>query len=386
MKRMTGMLLSLLLILSGCGGPRQQNETAPPQDENDPSQAKIEPIGLADNLALGASQEVELYDYDENLLVIGVFDKAKVDPTGNAINDARYPYLEKFILFDVDSQTVKDEFMVNKFAFCLSAVYAFDGVFSALAVSSGPNEGGCNFYHADAQGTRQVLAGGFTPFDDHLQLIRTEGGVVYHYDSPYTSREDHVFGVKKITADWQEETLLTFAETEYECLWTDLQACPEQYAFMVKQNQQISCYLGSATQEPIPILTLPQGVELLDFAITADMLLILQNTEADGGYYLEMYDHQGNAIDRYQIEEPCWSLTANANGQFCGVPEQVILTNTPVMLFEMSGEIRPVSVDAARIDSNWNAIFSNGKDFLIYSLYEPHQVWRLSLPAESAVG
>ena len=274
---------------------------------------------------------------------------------------------------------------MNEFAFCMSAVLAFDGVLSALAVSTGPEENGCNFYHSDSQGTTAVLTGGFTAFDNHLRLFRTGGGVVYHYDNPYESPENPIFGVKKITADWKEETLITFSAPDAECLWTDLQACPEQYAFMVQQNQQISFLLGSATQEPTPILTLPQGVEVLGFAITADSLLILQNTEADGGYYLEIYDSQGEAIDRYQVEEPCWSLTANANHQFCGIPEQVILANTPVMAFDWSHGIQPVQVDAASIPSNWNSILSNGEEFLIYSLYAPQtQVWRLSLPGENS--
>ena len=384
MKRMTGILLSLLLILSGCGGPAQPGETAQPQMESDPSQVKVEPLALADKLSLRPSQEVELYDYEETLLLLGIYDKEKVDPSGNAINDAGYPYLEKFLLFDVEKQTIHKEFPVEQFTFCLSAVIAFDGVLSALAISSGPDVNGCAFYHSDAQGTKKVIEGGFTPFDNHLQLFPMEGGVVYHFDNPYETKENHIFGVKRITPDWQEETLLTFEETEAECLWVDVKACQEQYAFMVKQDGRTSFYRGSATEEPVRFLTLPTEVEVLSFDVMPDALLILQRTESgESGYYLELFDWEGNGLDRYRVEEPCWSLTANANHQFCGVPEQVILKNTPVLLFEATDQIRPVPVGASSIDSNWNSLVSNGKDFLIYSLNVGHpQVWRLTFPEQ----
>ncbi len=358
MKRVLCILLFVTLILAGCNQPGDSKEN-------------IQAFELS-NLALEENQSFGVYDYFENQLLLLVYDTQKRNPAEEESIQAPSKYCYKFVLYDLSRKKITEEFSVEQFGHCLSAVYAYDGVLLTWVSQSDKMQPISSISYINQRGMEKVCDLSITKFSLGPLLCRNAGEVIFSYMNELTDGE---FGVKKITSNLNVEPLLTFTPDQADYMSDDIVASKDHYIYSVGEKGQVSIYIGSTNGERKKI-NLQKGEKICSVGITSDWILVSKNkppTEG-GGYCLERFDLQGNSAELYTMKEPLYFITGTDTNRFCG-----FTPSTPIKLFTITNTIEPIEVDSTKINGAYQSALSNGTNFVVTS-YDQNipRIWLIS--------
>lgn len=353
MKRISCILIIVLLAFGGCA--RSEKETPSGVQPIDIQKVELSNLRLSENQAFGVS------DYYNNQLLLLVYDTKKRDPREEESMQAPEVYCVKFVLYDMFTQEIVEEFPIEQFGSCLSATYAYDGVLLTwVTYQNQDRKPDSSIHYINKQGTKRVYDLSITKFALGPLLYRCNGEVVFSYTNELTDGE---YGVKKITSNLSVEPLLTFSPSQSDNMSDEIVVSKDRYVYAVGEEGQVTFYVGGTTQSPIKF-SLPKGEKIYSFGLTEDWLIVSRHkTDSEGGgNCLERFDLKGNSVELYDVVQPVYFLTGASGNRFCGFNSY-----TPVELFEITDTIERVEYDTNAIDSTYTSGLTNGENFMITS-------------------
>lgn len=358
MKQILCMLMFVAFLLAGCNQPVDSVETIQARELS--------------NLVLKENQSYFVYDYVEDQLLLLVYDTKKRDLAEEESLQAPAKYCYKFVLYDISKQKIIEEFSIEQFGHCLSAIYAYDGVLLTWVSNDGEMEPASSISFINQQGIKKVCDLAITKFSLGPLLRRSGGEVIFSYANELTDGE---FGVKKMTRSLNVEPLLTFTPDQADYMSDDIVASNDHYTYAVGEQGQVSIYIGSAKGEHVKI-RLQEGENLCSLGITSDWIVISKNKAPTdgGGYCLERFDLQENSVELYTMNEPLYFITGTDSNRFCG-----FTPSTPIKLFAITDAIEAIEVDRTNMDGAYQSALSNGDSFVLtgYDQNNP-RIWLIS--------
>ncbi len=358
MKRVVCLALGLLLVVAGCAQPAAKN--------GDPA---LQEMKLS-QLHLAANESFVVADYVQDTLLLLVYDTEKRDPREEESLQAPARFYVKYVLYDLEKQSVTKEFPLGAFGHILSSIGSYGGVLFTWVTDNDSKEAASSLSFVDENGRRKIDDLAITKFASDVSFCRSQDGVLFSYRNELT---DGAYGVKRINSDLMVEPLLTFEADTADHRGGEIAAAQDRYLYAMGEQDPVTLYFGGADKKATPF-RLPPGEQLYSFAVTQDWIFLCKRLPIPKGgtYYLERYDWQGNAIERLELTMPLHGLKATMDNQVCGISLQ-----TPLSLFSLSDRLQAEPLDTGMIASGFNSIFTNGKQFIVVNDGEQGpQLWQ----------
>lgn len=367
MKWKLGFCLFVLMVLPGCisSGTPELDESA--------WQPEIERFDVKQVLQLQENQEYDIFDYREDTVLILVSDRSKRNPLD--INDqVNTTFYEKFVLFDFSLKEVTEEYPVQRFGICPSALLAFQGtVFSFFEVTS--DKILCSsIYFIDNFGIQRICEGNFSPFG--------MGPVLQHYDNAvlfsFIDRENKTFGLTKISGSFDLEPILLFDSENVDYITDDFRASEGSYGYAVGEAGKITFYVGMSDGTETQI-SLPTGRKIHGFDLTKNELFVSlagDGASSDSGTGIQIFDLRTGELLSEQMRKamPIYSISANEYNQICGVRDFVL------QYYTWGDRIEEITVNTSDISGGFFKILSYDKKFLVatYGYDKNPEFWIIS--------
>lgn len=353
----------LISILNGC---TSTNIQVPQLTQSKNSYvAEIKQTDIIRELKLNDNQSYDIYDYYNDSILILIYNLDKINPSEPLGAQSNTQYIEKFILFNLSTNKIVNEFELGIFGFCHSAVYAFEGVFFSLVTLNS-----ASIIYLNSMGNQKICDVEATPYDLGPILHRSKDAVIFSF----LNSSDNIFGLKKISSDMAVEPLLTFDATKVDFITEEFKVWENHFVCVVGVDNKVTFYLGSFDEGPVEI-SLAEGEKIHSFDIANDYLILSKEygTLEEGYFFLEKFDFNGNSIETYPMNQPLYRICANSSGQFCG-----FYFNSPIELFDSTNKIKYLSTNSSMINSTFNSALSNGKQFVITSYDYPRpSLWQI---------
>ena len=368
MKRMVSVCLAVIIALSGCG----HNQATDSSDKSVPASlapsAHVEPVELAQRLSLKDTQDFVVLDYWDDMALILVSNPAQRNELD--INDQLVTtYYESFVLFDLSAGAVAQQYPLERFGICKSALSVFDGVLFSFFTVTPAGEMQFSICFLDGQGVHSVYQSGQSAFGMGPVLRRFEQAVLFSFYDDV----DASFGVKKINADFTVEPVLSFDGEEVDYAADELKVAESRYAYMVGEADCATFYIGGGGQPPVRV-ALEAGQQIYGFDINQDTLVV--SIAAGPPFLFETFDlHTGEGKGQLTVPLPLYSLSVNGQMQMCG------FYYSTLKLYELGNDVmQEISLDTI-VQGSFYDIFLSGNQFLvvIYSFDALPKLWLLPM-------
>lgn len=373
MKRIFRAIALLALVLGGCARPVESSTPPPTEPPAPPAPIRLTALNLS------PTQTYDIYDFHQDQLLLLIYDTEKRDPLEDETAQAPKHYFESFLLYDVARDKITAEYPIDQFGHCLSAVWAYDGIFYTLVTQDGQRPTTCSLLFQTNQDPRTVCELPLTLFNTDHHLCRLGDEVIFSYRNELT---DGAFGVSKIGKDLTVTPLLTFTADQGNSP-TNLVTLGDRYLYGAEENGLPTVYAGTLTGE-VTTIRLSEGEKLPAFCLTGDYIVLCVTRANDapaspGMSRLVRFDQTGKQVDEYDLSQPLFTLTGTENNTVCG---RVTAANPAYLqVFSLGDAIAPVEVAEDTV-GHFNLLISDGASFVLAqtTMIQPPQLWLL--PAE----
>ncbi len=375
MKRVFPMIL-LLLFLTGCN--RTPGAWPEPTREEPAVEATVQLLGdtLGRSLNLREGQLYEVRDYTETYILLLITDPDKKPDA--VINDQFLPvYCDKFVLYDTAACSVVKEYPIDRFGYCPSAVYAFDGVaFSFFSVTDALEMDSAVLF-TKGEAPVVVHQGSYSPFDAGPVLHRSKCGVLFSYHDYQTDE----FGLSLLDPNLRVTSVLDFTAADTDYISDDFASSSNYAVYAAGQDPAVVFYVVQADDlsTPFPVV-LSAGEKIHGFTVN-DEVLYVSVTESEGGKgetpCVKTADLKtGQWLDALSMDLPLYRITANEENEICGFQYSTFC------LYRVDGALHKESLGDTLIQGDFGAVFSWGERFLVAldRMEGSPRVWLISPP------
>ncbi len=374
MKSIIWASLFVTMLLSGCAN------TETPQSDDKTWQPTIKSFDVNKLLDLRENREYAVFDYQDNVVLVLIADRSKRNPLD--INDQTVTtFYESFVLFDLSSKTVKEEFPIQKFGICPSALMSFEGVVFSFFEVSPDRELNSSIQFIDDFGMQSIYDGDFSPFG--------MGPVLQHYDNAvlcsYLERECTAFGVMKLTKTFESEPVLHFRTEGVDYISDDFKASEVSYAYTIGNAGKVTFYVGTSAGTTNRI-SLPKGRKIHSFDVTSEVLIVsLAATDKNNPAGIQIFDLSTGELILEQVDSmpSLYSISVNEQGQMCGFSFSPNVTPSrphSLKLYSLKNQVEEIAVDTSAVSGSFFKTLSNEKNFLAaaYGYEQTPEFWVVS--------